>query len=120
MADRAIFEAELPGLVKKILDAFASTLVKDDGVEDLFTEQSKLTIDKRVQSGADITKHLKRLCCEFRVKTYTFISTKDDQIVITGQCLWGNAPTAFTMVLDVNMSTASIKIANLIIFPAKA
>ena len=118
---RAEFEAQLPSLLENVFTTFSDTLkeANDKDIEAQFGDDSKLTVRERVLGGKNITQHLRKLNCEFTAEKYVHTFTQDDQVIVTGTCVWGNAKTAFTAVLDVDLAGSRLTIANLIIFPAK-
>lgn len=121
MADRAEVVAELKDLVERILSAFSRTLksTNDDDLEKLFTDESKMTVEKRVLGGKDIVRLLRRLNCEFTAEKYTYILTAEDQVIVNGFCVWGNSSTAFSMDLNLDIAKKHVEVANFRIFPAK-
>ena len=100
--------ALIPKYVKLVLDSFSNKLKENDDKEFvlLFSSEAKVTIGKRVMGNRNIADYLKRLNCEFQADGYTYLYTDDDQLIVTGNCLWGNKRSAFTLVMQLDLTEA--------------
>lgn len=92
----------LPEILPQLFAAYSNSLATHDAekIKGLFSDQAKLTIDKRVMGPDDIATHLIKLNCEFKAEEYSWIIADHNEVLVSGICTWCNERRPFTMVLQ--------------------
>jgi hypothetical protein len=99
-----------PKVLSRIMSRFSDVLKGNDDAElgALYGAEAKMTrphlVEARGQGPEEIVKLMRAANCEFHAKSYSFLYTKTDHVVVTGKCLWGNEEHVFTMVFRVKLA----------------
>ena len=87
--------------VDQILSSYGEFVAENTSLEDIYTNESKLTIDNNKLVGVSkIVEFLKKEKHDFKANSYSMMLYNDNSIIVSGDCIWGNSPRTFTFVFQ--------------------
>ena len=75
-----------------------------DPLLDFYNENSKLTDGDRKMGKEKIVEQLRKEQRELTIESYTKTAIDEDHVIVTGDCVYGNNKTAFTIAFECTSS----------------